>query len=1286
MKLENGMELDIMQALSGVGGPPRTSAAYAADMSVSDPLAYAPALITSPGNNFFDDIGFLASSYFGLTAESVNGRQEPIFRTNIFDKPTPEVTSFDRAQFARNARILSSIQGAGNYRFGQALQGLVGEDSALGRHAYATDRDGRYINPEAERTALRYAQSAAGNEMVAGQFLGLFNNVLGDDRGAGASVYAAHAKRIAAANSPTANAMQRDANGNLTFDPRRRTSRDQEVLESQYATLLNEAQDSALYKGGIVGDYDTKHGVSNTTIAKYLSAAAENGLVEDHSVMSDEDRERKAQVDDYNRQIDERARERKKYQDKQKELMAQGKFKEAKKYDVNIQQETAAIEGMEQTRDEIQSKITTHDGFGTLREAAQKRADMQAEVDRYREEAYGKDGRGGVAAEVAKYGKALEDLNESGRSSIVVDGRKMSRDEVEGAYKASSAQLDDLNGKADDVSQKIRDMTDNVGQKIEKLSQTFTGAVDALKDLYGTEEEAAKALEKLTRGRHASEDGESINADMESTVRELVKIGQGAGISPTKMGMILTGMAEMTQTAFGLSGQDAALMGSPDRHMALLGASYAAKAANGAKTPEEAARAIAGAQYGLNQGLNSGVYKTLVQARAEVGKTITQEEFDQLSQDLASGDNDTRIAARNRFYEQAYGSVEAGKRIASSAVSMAHIRDSLTDEGLGEVEAGFKNAREADARRYKGRAEDESRLSRSRARARQAGYTGQEMADVEDEAGLNAVIEALQAEEGNDDAQFAAESIQKEFDLVKRKEMAAGRTEEEATRRARSRALSLYRNSFKDTLGGDTAERIENERAKAASNALDEYSQGSAIADENFDESALGQLASESGIVEENGDVSRGNLGQAMDVVTKSLRKLGDEQLSEMGLDSKSLSDIEDRMRKARESGNFEEVSRIYNEEIDPKLGNEHREMLVRSIKRAGIETEAKRKERRDAAEKSEAHRQEVAARQERLSTGTTADAEGGVAKRSHVLNLEKETAAVRPPTEEEAKAEGDELREAADRTQSTREIAIQVAEGRRPKKDLLLNPDISPENQEEAVGRAAEMAGGAVTELIGMVNPDGSYGAAPVDTLSDGAPGSPARPSSGWISPTTGKVADTMVSPQFTSAKTGAVGTATTMFASLNDDEFERYYHETFGENADPSKANKLRHRMLESRTEKGRTAAAKDLNRMFQKQTKKARVEAGKEGDKERETALRRTEERFRDDFKALGSGNYKIGSEEAAKLKDVNKGAETRAGKYDGGGSNGLQVQLMQKMDMLIASMSGLVGAIKSTYGNR
>ena len=1264
------MDIDFLQAMRGMGGAPQVSAGYAAEMALSDPMGFSSALVTSPGNNFFGPIGFLASSYFGLTANSINGRQEPILRSNIFERPTPWVTSHDRAQFARNARMLASIQGAGNYRFAESLQGLVGEDSLLGKYAYKRDRDGRFVNPQAGRTALGFMQGALGNEMIASQLVGAFNSFLGDDRGEGASVYAAHARRIANENSAKyQNPMQRGADGRWTYNSRIASDKDREAREMQYATLLHEAQDSAIYKNGIVADYDVKHGVSNRTIAKYISAAAENGLLSDNNKLSDEDQRRQNVIDRLNREMDEAARRRENLKTQQEARFASGDVDGAMALEESINRETVQINGLQQRSGEIQSKMTTHTGYGTLAQAAKRRADMQARMDAVREKAFGKNGQGGYAGEARRYEDAIAKLEESGKKEANIDGRWFNKEQLVAKRDAAIRNLDLMNGKIEDIGKEMRALTDQVGQSEEKLIKEFTGAVDALKDLYGGEEEAAAALAKLTGGRHVMEAG--VATRMEGKIRELVKIGEAQGIGAGQTRMILDAMSASSGTAFGVDARDAGISGAGNGHLDMMFSAYGIKAASGARNETERARAIAGAQWGKQRMENTMEYAVLTQARSKLEDgVISQDEYNEIVASLTAGDERTRLKARDSFYNKAYGSVERGRRQAMSPVQMAALMAEISDKGQEDIAQNSNRLRKSDNDMYGRQAEDNIELDRARSDAYKSGMDITKVNDIEGRAEFESTMKSLQGLKGNDDAQFAAASMKDTYERTYREERARGRSEVEAKREAQARAMAQYRRTFESTLGKDVAENIAHAASVDKQNALDAAMEGQAISGDLLKGTDIENIIGLAGGLEENGGVSVGNLGKMADSVFNTLENLrpGDEKLSE----------AKRKYQELMSAGKYQEAASVLSGDVLQNLSDSEYDFVARRVKEAGLESTAKAKERREKNKESVSYDVETGSEFVRLTTGS-APTEVAVLENARNRNLE--AADVIAPTQEQMDEDGKKLREAV--RESGAELAAKVMEGKMPPSELFLNPDIPPEQREEAL-KQLEIGLGA--EAFGLISDAvNQYAGGPVD-------------------------AKTKAQYNLDAAKRSQLGVATRTLASMNDAEFSQYYQDVFGNDDKLEKANKWRHQMMEGGSTKSRTSAMRSLNEHFFDQIQKARenkhAEVVKERDPEKrkkleeeEARIRANEERFRDDLKGVevkGPDGKKytqklsVDSTMQAELQQSyrNSGGftfPTGSGK-GGGGSSGLESQLMQKMDMLIGSMSNLVDVIRNFHGTR
>lgn len=1259
----------------GKGGPLQDTVpmSWRASAGISDPMAYAPSLVTKNPNSFFGTIGGMIAGQLGLTGMSVDGSQQPLFRTNWFDRPNPAMTSFEHSRTAENARMMGAIQDAGMSQIGKAFGSVFAPEGLVGKMAYSTDADGRFVQSQFTRDIAKFAERAMSNPMVAGQLNEIVNQRLGYDRGAGANVFAARAPMMAQAipelyygDHAKGAAFAYDKNGQLTFDPRS-MGKDRELLNRSVASMMYGATQHAMYNGGITKDWDVTHGMTETGISKVLSEASVNGMLDDYSVMSDDDRERQKEADKKQKQINKSTAARDKLAERYEKLKDSGSRsdrKKAQEIKEKLAYYNADIAARMDEKKEIEDKITTHDGGGSFLDMVKKHNALEQQKETAVEGVKGIQGREELI---------LKEIAEIERTGARESSSGHTRGQLEKQLRYVRRELEQASNEVNAISAEQDKLNKQLGESAKDFLKGYTGAVDALKDFTGDEESAVETLNRLTGNKATKEKGAAQRA--EDQVRELNVIGMRAGLDPQKMGAIMRDMRGATQNLFGASAQDMALVGGSSiaGQYELLGTKMAAKASVGASSEEDRQLAQKGAEWRVKQLSQSNVGKALVQLRAayESG-SLSEEEYNRYAEAIQQGNEQTRIAAMDAFHAQVYGSKEEGRRQMRSASEMLMLQKNLTSEGKTAIREQSENAVRADDRNAKRETEAKRAESRQEMRLKNAGFSQKEIRETKQEASFEATMETLGQHSDDEDARMARQAMQEEYDAAYQIAIESGKSPEEANKAAEKAAVKAYNTQYKDLLG-DIDTEVQQNRSMKAADKLHDLGSATAVGRGGVGSDFSELVSGVEGAAEKDGSVSRENLGVLQKSLTDTIMGMGKEVRDRVGLGGREMRDYQKRISEAEKNGDYEEKARIMGEMFS-KLSPAQKKLVQRRAGRTGIESIESRDAREKKIAESDAEMIAVANAATKKLTGKDADHGGGVAQIASGLQSDVVNAVDVKATPEQLAAEKEAREKSRKRNRATGEIVADVATGAAPLSDLVMNPDVLPEE------RRARLE--SVANKFGFKINDGKFGADLGGYL-----GASAEAESG-LGPVHGGTA-----AEISGSMEGGDIIANIMGSS--DEQFESYYKSIGGKDkgswgTDAGDMLRLKHRLNKARSPKERTKIMKEImghlrevhGRQEKKSTKiagdKTRTDESRQGAAADVARRQMGQDALESAMKALDSGAVVLDDETTNRVRGGGgsglKGARHGGGRggSDGGAIGQTMERLINQIGLLIAQL--------------
>lgn len=228
------------------------------------------------------------------------------------------------------------------------------------------------------------------------------------------------------------------------------------------------------------------------------------------------------------------------------------------------------------------------------------------------------------------------------------------------------------------VQSDIDAITEKVVEAASPLVESVTGAVEAMKDFYGSEVEAARMLDTLTGGQ-----GTKDKAVAQRTMRQMEELNvmsNLAGIDPTLVGKHL----ERQQSLWGISGSKLSGGSGLSGQMALMSENRMMRAMVGlGGDPKAQAQLMDAAESRANAGSQSKGYRALIAAEyaRKSGRFRGREsDLDEIIRDLQNGDPTTRKAAYERLAVAGWGSVKEMERQTKDPTQLALMEADVSED------------------------------------------------------------------------------------------------------------------------------------------------------------------------------------------------------------------------------------------------------------------------------------------------------------------------------------------------------------------------------------------------------------------------------------------------------------------------------------------------------------------------------------------------------------------------------------------------------------------------------
>lgn len=415
----------------------------------------------------------------------------------------------------------------------------------------------------------------------------------------------------------------------------------------------------------------------------------------------------------------------------------------------------------------------------------------------------------------------------------------------------------------DAIARDVDAVDEPLVRTMKKIAEEVGGAVDSLRSLFGSEEEALRQLNRISGGRAVTDEGAAMMVDMQ--MREIQNIGALAGVDPKQIGAMLMANQTLYSVRRGMSQADIAA-GFGDNAVSnqlAIGQTMRLVSAMRGRNEQERRELEVQSRFGAATKANSTMHDMFVQLEyARQKGWITPDEYGDYVRDFTSGNRRTWELAEGRFSRRVYGDSESAGRQRSDVAQMLIMQEELDMEAGRKIDENLSRSHLGQTQSAVARAVAGSRNQVYRRRAYDAGVDPTRISESESIGRFEGIQRTLAAaaksketpEDQRDSAKMALEAMERlRVSLVK-----DGYTTAEADRRA----VSLFREQYSRELG-DLGESAEVAAIDSATRRYSDLVGSTAVRGVSDSGDALTSVLSTAGAVGNNGDVSLGSLSLA---------------------------------------------------------------------------------------------------------------------------------------------------------------------------------------------------------------------------------------------------------------------------------------------------------------------------------------------------------------------------------------------------------------------------------------
>lgn len=460
----------------------------------------------------------------------------------------------------------------------------------------------------------------------------------------------------------------------------------------------------------------------------------------------------------------------------------------------------------------------------------------------------------------------------------------------------------------------LEKVSEQAADGIRPLVEAVTGVTDSLRDFYGSEDEAKRALDELTGGQGSKD--KAVADRMRDQITEVKALGAMAGLDPEMTGNIFKMSASI---AGGIGGSRlgrnggtgaAASVWSADLLKGIIGAGFDPQRANAQ------VQAHAAGQQAWNESRGKRALTMLEKARQDgLFEGEDDPEYQELLDLMTSGSRDDMDEAIKRFGKKYFGSEEAFNKFMANDQNVAEAYASLGQEGQTAVEEHGRTARGREMDRARNRAGYNTQQTQQHMALREAGISESEIDDTVARADFNSMKEFLSgnAVDGNGGHlagnKAALDLFNREYEVALKE---AGGDEAKAMRIAMSNFRAHGGNDILTADGStEQLDQMQNLIDVNRTNAMmdmDMFNIGGKLKDMSVRKG--GFFASVGAADKDNTGMTRSSMTEATKDMVEKLRKMGGVARTKGGeeISSDMLSDFEKRQQELMSSGKFQQA------------------------------------------------------------------------------------------------------------------------------------------------------------------------------------------------------------------------------------------------------------------------------------------------------------------------------------------------------------------------------------------
>ena len=469
------------------------------------------------------------------------------------------------------------------------------------------------------------------------------------------------------------------------------------------------------------------------------------------------------------------------------------------------------------------------------------------------------------------FSKMVEDKKELDRRMDSTSARKEEAQEKlkearkredKSAVKDLEEQIKGFDQELSSLGEEAKALGDAVGKAAEPLVEAVTGVVSSMKDFYGSEEEAKRALDALTGGKGSSDP--AVAEQVHKQMDEIKMLSMSAGIDPSIMGKHLENVSDAFSASSGRGSRLANGSGYNGQMALELTRMFASQMGAAAGDPARQAQLLdAQRGYAAAAGQSRGNdFVTMLMAARKSGKFEGREDdYDRLVELANTGRVEDFNDAFRQLYEIGWGSEEAGREFQNNRALMAMTRADFSPEEDTEAASMFGNMHRAEVARMGVESSYGAANKKQYQALRAAGLDMQAVENNVGSADFDTIMDSLSEISDDEGAEVAMDAMQRDYE----NELRRNGGDEAAAKKA---VAQKYHKEYASFLSTENRDKVKSDSSNAISDA---YMSENYFKDENGEDITLDaeDFLKDIGAAGEDGRLTKTALSQAANNLMK---------------------------------------------------------------------------------------------------------------------------------------------------------------------------------------------------------------------------------------------------------------------------------------------------------------------------------------------------------------------------------------------------------------------------------